>query len=65
MMTQEYFIVEGNDRLTVISNVNALLVQGWKLHGSTSMTTVVLGNNGVTKYSQALVREIEVPGAWG
>jgi len=65
MMTQEYSIVEGNDRLTVINSVNGLLLAGWKLHGSTFMTTVVLGNNGVTKYSQALVRDIEVPGAWG
>lgn len=65
MMTQEYSIVEGNDRLAVINSVNNHLLHGWKLHGSTFMTTIVLGNNGVTKYSQALVRDIEVPGAWG
>jgi len=51
----EYTIVEGNDREAFIRQINDLLEYGWKLHGNTSMTTIVLGHNGVTKYSQALV----------
>lgn len=52
----EYTIIDGNDKGAFIDNINTLLTYGWVLHGSTFMTTVVLGNNGVTKYSQALVR---------
>ncbi len=52
----EYTLVESNDRQTFIDNINDLLEYGWMLHGNTFITTVVLGNNGVTKYSQALIR---------
>lgn len=51
----EYTLIDSNDKNTLIDNINTLLKLGWVLHGSTCMTTVVLGNNGVTKYSQALI----------
>ena len=51
----EYTLIDSNDKNTLIDNMNTLLKLGWVLHGSTCMTTVVLGNNGVTKYSQALI----------
>ncbi len=51
----EYILLDSNDKNTLIDNINTLLKLGWVLHGNTCMTTVVLGNNGVTKYSQALI----------
>jgi hypothetical protein len=51
----EYILIDSNDKNTLIDNINTLLKLGWVLHGNTCMTTVVLGNNGVTKYSQALI----------
>ena len=53
-MTTKYTIIEGRDRIAFTEQINASLKQGWELHGGTTTTTVVLGNNGVTTYFQAL-----------
>ena len=58
-MITKYTIIEGNDKDTFINSINSLLERGWELHGGTSITTVVLGNNGVTKYAQALIHKYE------
>ena len=49
-----YTMIESRDRIAFTEQINAYLKQGWILHGNTTTTTVVLGNNGVTTYFQAL-----------
>ena len=50
----KYTMIETRDRNTLCSNINQLIERGWSLHGDTTTTTVVLGNNAVTTYFQAL-----------
>jgi len=51
-----YKILEGRDKETLSSSIMAHIEAGWVLHGDMNMTTVVLGNNGVTTYAQAIVQ---------
>lgn len=50
-------MIESRDRIAFTEQINAHLKQGWELHGNTTTTTVVLGNNGVTTYFQALTSD--------
>jgi len=61
MMRQEYTIVDGHDKSSVITDVNGCLLQGWLLHGGLCIQTLVLPIGKITtRYAQALVREFEL-----
>ena len=65
MIRQEYTIIDSNDKNTIIADVNGFLLQGWLPQGGMCLQTTLIGSKIVVRYAQALVRDIEVPGAWG
>lgn len=63
MKVQEYRLLSQNATQDLTKLVNEYLEQGWKLHCGPSAVYSELGRS--ISYFQAVVREIEQPGAWG
>ncbi len=61
--TTKYSIVTGSDKDTVETSVEALLSEGWILHGNLQIHV----NSGIWYFAQALTKmtEKDTRGAWG
>jgi hypothetical protein len=60
----EYTIVDGSKVEEVIAAINERLKQGWDLHGSLAISSVINAAEGLTKYLYAQAMTKKAPEQW-